>query len=340
MNRFKTFAITAGITALILMFSVNVGVCWQQPGVSPMHSGGPMAAPFPPSRMGPMQPPHYGPAPPPGCGPAPPPLCGPMPPALPFAPCMPKPSCWNVAVEFGGRAYSTTNSLVTGDATGLSMDWVRDLNLSQNTLVGEIYGGLRLPPSAAFMYTFQFPRLDSGFGALGHSLDVGSTNFPAGTFITLDTTRSLHRWELEYYPLIGCNYRFGPLLLAELLVNRLEVDGDLDADGTLETNGSAEFVEFYLGAGGVGEYAPEPNLFFRAKAAVTFLNNSLGLFADAEARYSPQTDPVGCNQSALGGVRPFLGGGYRFRTVNVEPSDTEEVRFYTHGPYAELGLIF
>ena len=79
----------------------------------------------------------------------------------------------------------------------------------------------------AVTYTFLIPRDDEGHGILPANLIVDNTLFIAGNPVAIKTTTSRHRWEGEYYAILGCNYRAGGLLFGELLIERLRVE-----DGT------------------------------------------------------------------------------------------------------------
>lgn len=238
-----------------------------------------------------------------------------------------------MGLELGGRAFYSMNHFFYNDDRLGEIDFVEDLNHLQDTVVGEIYGGLRLAPNFAFTYTYQFPREDYGHGVLPIDLTVGDIAFVAGSQVTSRVTWQSHRWEAEWYPMVGCDYRIGPYLMSDYWVTTLRLTDD-QAQQDEET-----FQQFFLGVGGVAEYAAANILFFKAKAAYAFLNNSSGVFLDGIARYAPNTGEPGCGDW-LSSVRPFMGVGYRYRTSYISEDDEIDYNFYVHGPYAELGLVF
>jgi hypothetical protein len=235
-------------------------------------------------------------------------------------------------LEIGGRAFYSLNHFYLNDDTTGSIDFVEDLNHLADTVVAEIYGGIRLAPNFAFSYTYQFPRDDYGYGTLPLDLTVGDVTFVAGTQVTSKVTWQSHRWEAEWYPIVGCDYRVGPYFMADYWVTSLKLS---DA----QVQDEEYYQQFFIGAGGVAEYAAANMLFFKVKAAATFLNDSSGALVDGIARYAPNTGEPGCGDW-LTSVRPFMGVGYRYRTAYTAYNDEIDYNFYVHGPYAELGLVF
>lgn len=326
MIRFKTFTTIVGAIALVVILTASPGFSWQNPMPGPMNPVPPMAAPPVPPGCGPPPGPMCGPPAPPACGPMPPPMCGPMPVQAPMGP---EP---NIGLEIGGRAFYSLNHFYYHDDLRGSLDIVDDLNHLADTLVGEIYGGIRLAPSLAFTYTYQFPREDFGYGELPLDLEIDDVVFAQGTRVTSRIERQAHRWELEWYPIVGCDYRVGPYMMADYYVTAFRVSDDAVRDEEI-------FEQFYLGLGGVAEYAAANILFLKVKAAATFLNESSGAYVDGIARYAPNTGEPGCG-NWLSSIRPFMGLGYRYRTVYQPEDDNVDYTFSVHGPYAELGLVF
>lgn len=317
MNSVKTVALMLGISSLVLLASLGPGNCFTPPPLP----GGPGQGPFPGVAPGPMPGPFPGPGPglsPFGVGDCGSQSCGP-----------------GLAIEVGGRAYYTTNNLKWRNDQGRDVDFIEDLHFSRNTLVGEIYGALRMPPWGALTYTFMFPRLDHGYGTLLEDLTIGQMLFPAGTQITAKIDRMIHRWEGEYFIPIGLTMRAGPYLLGELLIQKLTVD-----DGTVSE--SRTYQEFIMGVGGSAEFAPAYNFFIKGKAAYTFLHNQSGVYADVEGRFFPDLASCGV-QGMTGSFRPYLGAGYRLRysTRTKEHSEhNDRFELTIHGPYASVGVVF
>lgn len=310
MKRLQTLALLLATVSLVMLAYGDHAICWQ-PYVPPM--GAPMG------QMG-------APCPPPACGPAP----------MPFAmgPCFPQKSCTKFSFEGGGRLFYTSNAVKLTHNNQATIDFVRDLNFSQNTLVGEVFGAVRICPTLAFTYTFMIPRDDEGNGLLPANLVVDNTVFAAGQLIAAKTTTSLHRWEGEAYPIIGCNYRVGGLLFAELLIERLRVEDGIQSD-------SEEYSEFLMGIGGVAEYAPADNVYARVKAAYTFLQNQNGFYLDGEGKFFPEFNK-GCGPTSMpSGMRPYVGAGYRYRYAEWSRNEgNDKLEITIHGPYAEVGVIF
>jgi hypothetical protein len=252
--------------------------------------------------------------PPAGCGP------GLFPPG-PW-PWMKSQDCNTMSLEIGGRGYLANNMIKLGD-----IDFIKDLNLSQTLLVGEIFGALRLAPSAALTYSFMFPRYDDGNGVLPVAITIGSTTFAAGTPVYLKTTTVRHKWEGEYFFSISCNYRIGAYLLGELWVEDLRMQSAAAVD-TLSAS------EFLMGAGGSAEYAPSSGVFLKVKAAYTFLQKQTGVYLDGEGKIFPNI--MGCQS----GIKPYLSAGYRFWTAQWDFSDASKLSTASHGPYFSVGFIF
>jgi hypothetical protein len=219
---------------------------------------------------------------------------------------------------------------------GNDIDFVRDLNLLQNTLLGEVFVAGRLAPWGAFTYTFMIPSEDRGNGILTADLHVGSTIFPIGSQAQLKTTLTVHRWEAEAYPVVGCNYRAGGLLVGELLVEHIRVETAVAED-------SKTYSRFLMGLGAVGEFAPANNIFGRLKAAWMFLDDQNGVYLDAEGKFFPDFNTGGSCGAGGGGLcsscRCYVGAGYRWRYSEWSKNDYT-LTTSIHGPYAELGVIF
>ena len=326
MNSLKTVALILGISSLMLLASLSPGNCFTPPPL-PMGTGQEAFPGLPP-----------GPMPGPGPGPMPGPFPGPGPGLSPFGlgDCGAQSCGPGLGIEVGGRAYYTTNIVKWKNDQGADVDFIEDLHFSRNTLLGEIYGALRMPPWGALSYTFTFPRLDNGHGTLLGDLVIGQTLFPAGTQITAKIERTIHRWEGEYFIPVGCSLRVGPYLMGELFVQKLTVD-----DGTVSE--SRTFQEFIMGVGGSAEFAPAYNFFLKGKAAYTFLQNQSGVFVDVEGRFFPDLASCGV-QGMTGSLRPYLGAGYRLRQSTRFKEDDREnnnrFELTIHGPYASVSVVF
>jgi hypothetical protein len=260
-----------------------------------------------------------------------------MAPPFPMGPCGPSRGGMQLSVEGGGRVFYTSNS-VKRTFQGASIDFVRDLNFSQNTTLGEVFVAGRLSPRFAFTYTFMIPRDDRGNGVLPSPFRVGNTTFDTGERVTVKTTTTVHRWEGELYPIVGCNVRIGGLLVGELLVEHIRAESALAED-------SKNYSRFLLGVGGVGELAMAPNVFGRVKAAWMFLDNQNGVYLDGEGKYFPKFDfgGGGCGSGGglAAGARPYVGAGYRWRYSEwSKDGGNDKLTVSIHGPYAELGVIF
>ena len=290
-------------TLAVVLFLVNTGFC-QFPGL-----------------------PH-GQSPAPGLG-CPPPACGPMSPPFLAGPCMPVQDCKGINVEGGVRAFYTRNwAKLTRQIDG-DVNFVKDLNFSENTLVGEVYGALRVAPTLALTYSFLIPREDHGWGTLPADLNVNGTIFTAGTQVTAKSTTSLHRFEGEYFLFVGPNYRAGGYLLGELWVERFSMESDVASDSKTRD-------EFLMGGGGSGEYAPSKGIFLKFKGAYTFLQKQTGIYLDGQGRFFPELNTCGGNV----GFRPYVAAGYRYRAAEWVINEDTKFQTSIHGPYAEVGLIF
>jgi hypothetical protein len=244
-------------------------------------------------------------------------------------------SCKTFSLEGGARAFYTNNSVILNrDNQGGSLDFVRDLNFSQGTIVGEVYAAVRMSPKLAATYTFMIPRQDNGHGTLPIDVVVDNTTFIAGSQVAAKSVTTIHRWEGEAYPVFGCNYRLGGLLFGELIIQRFRMNDAQQED-------SEEYSEFLMGVGGVAEYAPADNVFARVKAAYTFLGNQNGVFVDGEGKFFPDLSS-GCGTGGVpSGVKPYVGGGYRYRYSEWKRNESNDTLQATiHGPYAEVGVIF
>lgn len=310
MKRVVTLATVIATVSLVMLALADLGICWQ-PSVPPM--GMPMG------QMG-------APCPPVGCGPAPMPIMG---------PCFPGQSCTTLSVEGGGRLLYASNGsvkLTIQGAGGGTIDFVRDLNFSQSLLLGEVYAGVRISPTLAFTYTFMIPREDDGHGVLNAGITIDNTVFAAGTPVAVKSLTTVHRWEGEVYPIVGCNYRVGGLLLGELFVQRFRFTSGAASD-------SQVFNEFLMGVGGVAEVSPADGVYARVKGAYTFLQNHNGFYIDGEGKYFPEMKS-GCG-GVPSGVRPYVSAGYRFRYGEWTRNDGNlKLESTVHGPYVGAGVIF
>lgn len=267
--------------------------------------------------------------------PAPPPMVTPLPlpggpPAQPLylGPCQPVQQCSTFSIEGGGRAFYTRNWFKLTQGTDPDINFVKDLNFSENTLVGEIFGAVRIVPSLAATYTFMLPREDHGYGVLPADLTVNGTLFPAGTHVTAKTTISLHRFEGEYFAVVGPNYRGGVYLLGELWFNQFSMTSDITSDSKIRN-------EFLMGIGGSGEFAPSRGTFVKIKAAYTFLEKQNGVFLDGQAKLFPDL-----NGGPGSGFRPYVAAGYRYRSSQWDLNENTKLQASIYGPYAEVGVIF
>ena len=313
MNKLFTLVLVLGTATLLILASVHYGACSQP-------FGPPMGPPSPGMRPGP---------PSPGMRPAPPPM-GLVPGQQPFfmGPCVPFQPCRSFSLEGGGRGFYTGNSFRIIRKSGADIDFVRDLNFSQNTLVAEVYAALRVAPTLALTFSYMIPRDDNGHGTLPETLTLGNTIFPALTQVTSKSSTSLYRLEGEYFLAVGYNYRVGGLLLGEIWVENLRMESLLAKD-------SQSFEEFLMGAGGSGEYAPANGIFVKVKGAYTFLQKQNGFFLDCQGKFFPELAAGYGSQ-----MRPYVAGGYRFRTSEWVVNEDKKIQATIQGPYVELGLIF
>jgi hypothetical protein len=306
MTRIIKSALILGAT-LVFLASPDFGVC-SRPFGPPIGPSGPALAPScPPSGCAPFTQPFF------------------------MRPCPPANQCRIFSFEGGGRGYYSGNSFRIIWNGGADIDFIRDLNFSQNTLVAEVYAALRLVPTLALTYTYMIPRIDDGNGVLPVNFAVGKTIFPAGTAVTVKSTTSLNRWEGEYFFVVGSNHRVGGLLLGELWVENLQMEG-LDVRG-LNQRDSQETQEFLMGAGGSGEYAPANGFFVKFKGAYTFLQKQNGWYFDCQGKFFPEFN---CGAQ----MRLYLTGGYRYRSSEWLYNVDRKIQATTQGPYVELGVIF
>jgi hypothetical protein len=240
--------------------------------------------------------------------------------------------------EGGLRLFYTNNYIRFWHNDGPYIDFVEHLKFAPNTLVGEVYGSVRMPPKLALTYTYMIPREDDGYGILPVPVIVDDTLFAAGTAVAAKSIRSRHRWEGEYNLFVGCSARGGPMLLGELLVHYFEMKDAQQSDREQKT-------AFMLGVGGSGEWAPSPNIFAKVKAAYTFLDSQSGAYVDGECKFFPEFNKCGPGGfgGGLGGgkqdSRPYASFGYRFRTQTWTEGDVK-AELTVHGPYASVGIVF
>lgn len=293
-------------TIFVFLASADFGDCSQQFG-PPIGQPGPALAPVcPPSGFGPFTQPFFA------------------------RPCPPANPCRMFSFEGGGRGYYSGNSFRIIWNGGGDIDFIRDLNFSQNTLVAEIYAALRLVPTLALTYTYMIPRIDNGNGYLPVDFTIGKTVFPAGTPVTLKSTTSLNRLEGEYFFVVGYNSRVGGLLLGELWVENLLMEGPIGGAGQRD---SQETQEFLMGAGGSAEYAPANGFFVKGKAAYMFLQKQNGIYLDCQGKFFPE---LNCGSQ----MRLYLTGGYRYRSSEWVYNVDRKIQAASQGPYVELGVIF
>ena len=304
MNKLFILVLVLGTATLLVLASVHYGGCSQ---------------PFGP----PMGPPS------PGMRPAPPPM-GLVPGQQPFSqgPCLPVQPCRSFSLEEGCRGFYTGNSFRIIRNKGADIDFVRNLNFSQNTLVAEVYAALRIVPRFALTFSYMIPRDDTGHGILPEAFTVGPTTFPAGTLVTCKSSTFLCRLEGECFLAVGNNYRVGGLLLGELWGENLFMNSNF-------AWGYEYFEKSQMGVGGTGEYAPADGVFIKFKGAYTFLQNQDGLFLDCQGKLFPKSV---CYESQM---RPYVAGGYRFRSFELWiVNEDKKIQATIQGPYVELGLIF
>ena len=303
MNRLYTLALLLG-AALFILASAEFGGCGQ--------SFGPPRGPSGPA-LGPAYPPQ-------GCSPFPQPFF--------MRPCPPTNQYRSLAFEGGGRGYYSGNSLRILWNGGPDIDFIRDLNFAQNTLVAEIYAALRVVPTLALTYSYMIPREDNGNGFLPVDFRVGNTIFPSGTVVRAKSNTSLHRLEGECFFVLGYNYRVGGLLLGEMWVENLRMESATASD-------SQETTEFLMGAGGTGEYGPGYGIFVKFKGAYTFLQKQNGMYLDFQGKFFPEFNN-GCGSQ----IRLYVTGGYRFRSSEWVFNVDRKIQATSQGPYVELGVIF
>lgn len=277
---------------------------------------------FMPSMMGP---PMGGMAPPVPQGGGP---CGPP---MFMGPCGPGNSCKTINVEGGARAWYTTNLFKLKNDNGNDIDLTKDLNLSCNTLIGEIYGAIRIPQVFALTYTFLIPRTDTGDGVLPGNITVNGTVFQEGGHVHSKLEVSRHRWEGEYFVSVGCNSRIAGLVMGELWVRNFRLE-NADASNNVSD------TEFLMGVGGTVEYAPANGFFVKGKGVFKFLQDQTGWYLEGSGRYFPELNQ-GCGGMDVA-LRPYGGVGFRWETSTWRIN--ENVKFQTtfYGPFAEVGVVF
>jgi len=291
-------------TLIALFFLADYGTC----GTTLGPPAGPMAPGFGP----PMGPPPVGMRP------------------MPFGmmPCLPQRPCTKLSFEGGARGYYSGNTFVLHQDGSPGIDFIRDLNFSQYTLVAELYAALRVAPTMALTFSYMIPRVDNGHGILPDNITVGNTVFFQGQQVTAKATISLYKLEGEYFFAVGPQFRAGAYLLGEFWVRDFQMQN-------AQVRDSQQREEFLMGAGASGEFSPGSSVFVKVKGACTFLQNQTGLYLDAQGKFFP--DMMISYGSA---ARPYVSGGYRFRSSEWVINEHRKVNASSQGPYVELGLIF
>ncbi len=252
------------------------------------------------------------------------------PPPIPFGmmPCPPQRSCTTLSFEGGARGYYSGNTFVLHQDGSAGIDFIRDLNFAQYTLVAEVYGAVRVAPTMALTLSYMIPRIDNGHGILPDNLTVGNTIFLQGTQVAAKSTTSLYRLEGEYFFAVGPQFRAGAYLLGEFWVLDFQMQ-------SAQVRDSQQRDEFLMGAGASGEFSPGSSVFVKFKGACTFLQKQTGLYLDAQGKFFP--DMMISYGSQL---RPYVAGGYRFRSSEWVINEHRRVNASSQGPYVELGFIF
>lgn len=350
MKRYARLMFAFGILSLLIVFSATSATCWQAPaGPAPGAFGPPSQDLMIPPPQGPLAGPPMGPpagppmGPPPMMGGCPPPACGPGPMTM-----CPPPSCGpTFSFELGGRATLAICDMEYVTDNFERIYFQRDLNFKDVLALGEVYAAVRIAPRIAFTYSFVVPTLDTDYGWLFGQIQLGNQIFNPVLYGHFKTETSAHRFEGEYFFLTGCNYRLGAYALGELIVNHVEFTfppaaATVQADDTL----------FLLGFGGSAEYAFSDNMFLRAKAAYTFLEETTyGAYAEVSARMFPdmnngcEPQPVCGSGDLFSGLRPYGEVGYRYRVIEWDlgtNAQGQQRTFFTqfHGPFAAIGAIF
>lgn len=257
---------------------------------------------------------------------------GPCGPPMLMGPCAPANACKTINVEGGARLLYPTNEFRLKIDNGNDINLTKDLNFSCNTLVGEVYGAVRMPELGALTYTFLIPRTDDGNGVLPGDLTFNGRFYPAGTHVNAKFEVSRHRWEGEYFVSVGCNSRIAGLVMGELWVRNLELESPDASTNRWEST-------FLMGVGGTVEYAPANGLFIKGKGVFKFLQDQTGWYLEGAGRYFPELNQ-GCGGMDIAGFRPYGGVGFRWETSNWRINENVKLQTTFYGPFAEVGVVF
>lgn len=245
-------------------------------------------------------------------------------------------------LEAGARALYVTGTAEYFWDGYLKTEFQRDLNFKDVLVLAEVYGGFRIAPRIAFTYSFIFPTDDEDVGFVTGRVRIGERDFRE-TAVEWNTTTYLHKWEAEYFFLVGCNYRFGIYGLGELIVG----DVEFTQVNNPANHADESYSKFLLGFGASGEYGVSKNIFLKLKAAYSFLDDTrYSVYGDLSARMFPdlsnECDPrPGCgSESIFSEVRPYGEIGYRFRRIEWYINEDEQFFVKLQGPYIGVGAIF
>jgi len=234
--------------------------------------------------------------------------------------------------EAGGRFHYTWNRIQLRQRTNVQIDFVDRLGLEPNSVLWEVFGGLRLSPSFAVTYHFVFPHTLQGRGIIPSTFTLGGAVFQAGAVVTTRALASMNRIDGEIYLPVARKFRAGPVISADFVYSNVAM-----TSGTI--SGSESFTGPQLGIGGVIEYARSNSIFVKAKSAYTFLNDHHGFYVDAQVKAFPFLASF-TNRALADKVQPYLELGYRYNSVDWSLNNKDTAITVIQGIYATLGVIF
>jgi hypothetical protein len=236
--------------------------------------------------------------------------------------------CSPFTFGLGGRVFfANFEKMEIERDDGPNIDLIDDLQAPDNAVFWELFASFRLPPKIAFTYTAAFQqKLDVEGGVLPNFLTVGDVTYAPGSFVSGEVSAAGHRFEGVYYATVGCKYRAGPLVAVELFPGEIELTND---QGVSVDESETPVL---ISLGGEVEYGVSDGNFVKLKAAYNFGEDLRGLYVEGEGRVFPGT--------GVAKSRPFLGAGYRYRSLRGEVRDNQDLESITHGPFLALGVLF
>jgi len=245
-------------------------------------------------------------------------------------PCHTNQACQSY--EAGGRFYYTWNKILLQQRADFRIDFVQRMGLEPNSVLWEIFGGLRFSPRFAVAYHFVFPHTLQGRGITPSLLTIGGAVFPAGSVVTTKALASINTIDDEIYFPVARKFRVGPVISADFVYSNVTM-----ASGTV--SGSESFTGSQLGMGGVIEYARSNSLFVKTKSAYTFLNGHHGFYVDAQVKAFPFLATF-TNRALADRVQPYMELGYKYKFVDWSLNNKDTVMTTIQGVYVTLGVIF